>query len=213
MIARRTLRSLRSPLALLYTVFFVVFLYTFLHEGGHALVALLCGAQLRGLSIGLLTLGARADVAGNLSRAQWAAVSVAGVTTPLLLWAAMMLSVPRRGSPLLELFKTVSAIGVLTTLLSWVLLPLLYRAGYALPGDDVTLFLRFSGADPLWTAGLFAAAYIAGWGLFLRRIAGVRSQAALLLSGQEFFSEGTPGVLWAMVAGGVLMAVVAAVLS
>jgi hypothetical protein len=70
--------------------------------------------------------------------------------------------------------------GVLNTLLPWIITPLTYRAGAAQAGHDVTQFLAYSGASPLLAAGTFVAAYAAGWALFLARIRGVAEEAALL---------------------------------
>ncbi len=199
----------RALVALLLTSLLVTSLYGLLHEGAHALVVLLCGGRVTAFNPGLLGAGGRVQFAGHLSRAQAAVGAVAGTAAPVLLWAAGTLAAPRRANPLLEIAKVVSALGVLSTLLPWVILPLL-GLGRALPGDDVTAFLLASGASPRLVAALAGLACAAGWGLFLRRVESLRREVDVLagLEGLDGSGARRTALAMLMVGAAALLAVV-----
>ncbi len=165
-------------LLLLFVAVFVVFTYTFLHEGGHALVGLASGATITGFSVSFLDLGAHVGMVGDLTPAETVANNVAGVALPLLVWFGFMLVVPKRANFALETVKTTGTLVFLNTLLAWVVLPLVYLGGQA-PGDDVTNFLRNTGLHPLWVVGAALLIYLGGWRLYLAKIEGIRHEVEL----------------------------------
>jgi hypothetical protein len=77
-----------------------------------------------------------------------------------------------------ELLKCTATVAVLSTLLAWMVLPVLYRLGQA-PSDDVSNFLGYSRMEPGLLSVLALVIYIVGWLWFFRRIQGVRSEIAL----------------------------------
>ncbi len=171
---------LRKASLWLFVAFFVLYFYTFLHEAGHGLAAVLFGGQVLAINVDFITMGAHVRTAGAFTPLQNSLKSLAGPGLPVLTWAAFMLAVPRRAGLALELVKTLSTLMVLNSTLPWVVIPLLYTKGLAPAGDDATRFLRQSGASPLWVAGAALALYVAGWGLYLRKIKGLREEIWLL---------------------------------
>jgi hypothetical protein len=202
---------LRRVALLAFTALLVVSLYYLLHEAGHALAGLLFGGRLLEFNANPFSPDAHALIDGRFSHVQRAAVFLAGLALPLLAWAGFLLAAPRRANPLLETVKVVSTMGVLNTLLPWIITPLSYRPGTAQAGHDVAQFLAWSGIPPLWAAVIFLAAYVAGWALFLARIEGVAEEAALLAAARsEGLTSGPRRTLWTMAglaAGAALVAV------
>lgn len=199
-------------LALLFVALFVVFFYTVLHEGGHALVGVLSGQRLLVFNIDFVTMGAHVSLAGDLSAAQRALQTVAGVGLPLVVWAALMLAVPRRANPVLELLKIMGTLVALNSTLPWILFPLLVAAGQAPPRDDVLGFLGSSGVPPLVLAAAAVAVYVGGWALFAARVEGVRRALALVVGkGEELTAAAMRRALLPM--AGVLAAGAAGVLA
>jgi hypothetical protein len=169
-LARITLFAL-----LLFMVLFVFFLYTFLHEAGHALTGLVFGQELTEFNVNFWDLSAHVGMAGGLSQSQRATQSAAGAGLPLLVWLGFISLVPRKATFCVETLKFTASMAVVNTLLVWIILPVLYLLGQA-PSDDVTYFLRYSQIPPLLLSGLAAALYVAGWILFLSRIDGLRNE-------------------------------------
>jgi hypothetical protein len=165
-----------SILLLLFLLAFVLFIYAFLHEGGHALAGILFGQSLTDFTIDLLKWDAHVGMAGGLTSPQEAVQSVAGTVLPLLVWFVFTGLVPRKAVFSLEVLKLISAMLVLNTLLPWIFIPVLYLSGNAPPSDDVTRFLRYSQMSP-WLL-MFSALliYIRGWAFFLSRIDGLRNE-------------------------------------
>jgi hypothetical protein len=155
-------------LFLLLSLVFVLFVYTFLHEGGHALVGLLFGGKLTAFSVNFWEFTAHAAVFGDFNNTQRALISVAGISLPLLVWLGLLLLVPRCPNSALDWLRAFATMGTLNTLLAWIVIPLLYLSGSA-PGDDATNFLNFTGLPPVLVTAAALVLYAAGWTLFFQR--------------------------------------------
>jgi len=157
---------------------FTVFLYTFLHEGGHALAGVLSGGTVTGFNVNFLDLSAHTGMTGEFTPAQTVANNLAGPMLPLLAWLIFILAVPKRVNFALESIKLAGTLTVLNSLLAWIVIPLLHLAGQA-PRDDVTNFLDNSGVHPLGVAFAALACFLGGWLLFATRIDGLRREIDL----------------------------------
>ncbi len=171
--------SLRSLMILLFLAVIAVFLYTFVHEAGHAIFGLIFGGKLTSFSVKFWDLSAHAGLRGNFSILQRSVISAAGVGLPLVLWAAFLSLSPKKTNGLLTWFKLFISLGTLNTLLAWIIIPFLHMAGRA-PSDDATNFLNLTGIPPLLVAAAALAAYIYGWALLLNRIGGLQELRSLL---------------------------------
>jgi hypothetical protein len=190
---------MKKALLLLFSAVFVLFLYTFLHEGGHALAAVLFGGQISAFSVNFLDFSAHVSFQGEFTTAQRAVVSIAGISLPFLVWLGFMLLVPKRANLALDILKALTAMSVLNTFLVWILAPLLNGFGI-FPSDDSTNFLQISGAPPLLVAALFLLLYTAGWALFLVKIEGLRPLLARLrATTDDWITPGVTRTLQAMV--------------
>ena len=163
----------------LFVFLFVSFMYTFLHESGHALTGWIFGQSLTDFSVSFWNFRAHVDmVGGTLSETQLAIRAMAGASLPLLTWALFISLMPRRASFILESLKLLSSMMVVNTLLVWIILPILFLL-QKVPSDDVTNFLRDSQMPPLLLAGVALILYAGGWVLFLSRIEGLRNEFLL----------------------------------
>jgi hypothetical protein len=179
--------ALKSALFLALALVYI-FLYTFLHEGGHALVAALSGAAINAFNINFFDLSAHVEIAGALSPAQTILMNAAGVSLPFLAWLVFILAVPKRGSLPLELFKCISSVGGISVWLVWIIFPLVYLGG-GRPGDDSISFLNNSRISPLLVSGASLLIFAGGWALFLSKIDGVRHEIELFIQpGREWMT-------------------------
>lgn len=163
---------------LVFIFLFVFFMYTFLHEAGHALVGFAFGQTLTEFDVSFWDFSAHVGMLGSLTEPQRALQSAAGAGLPLLVWLVTLSVMPRKANFSLEALKLIGSMAVLNTLLAWIFIPILALAGQA-PADDVTNFLRASQMPPLLLLGIAVALYAAGWRLFLARIDGLRSEFLL----------------------------------
>lgn len=169
--------------AIVAVALFVLLGYTFLHEGGHALFGLLFGGQITRFSVRFWDLSAHVGIQGEFSSLQSGIISLAGVGLPLAVWGLYVVLVPSSRNATLELARVAGSLGVLNSLLAWIIIPVLYLNGQA-PGDDVTNFLDRTGAPPLLLSILAGAAYLAGWALLLSGRGGLRQSVRRLRSGE-----------------------------
>ena len=180
----KTSSSLILAGLLLFVLIFVFFIYTFLHEAGHALIGLLFGQSLTEFNVGFWNFSAHVGMSGGeLTQSQLALESAAGAGLPLLLWTILISLVPRKANFMLELLKLISSMAVVNTLLAWMILPLWFIFGNA-PSDDVTYFLRYSHILPLLLTFIATLLYFGGWVLFLSKIDGLRNEFRLFGTGK-----------------------------
>ncbi|MCX7976875.1 MAG: M50 family metallopeptidase [Bellilinea sp.] len=159
----------------------VLLMYTFLHEGGHALVAWLSGGSVHVFDINFFNLGAHVRTSASLNTTGEIFNSIAGMGLPLLVWLAFLLLAPRRASPLVETLKLISSAGVLGSLIPWVIIPLIYASGGGPVNDDAARFLAFSGLKPEWVAAFFAVLIFALYRLARARMGNVGALRELIL--------------------------------
>jgi hypothetical protein len=175
-------RSIHVRLAFLVSgVLFVFFLYTFLHEAGHATIGLLFGETLTEFSVKFWDFSAHVNMSGgNLTRAQAAIQSLAGVALPLLIWMLFISFIPRNAPFTLGALEMLASMMVLNTLLAWIIIPVLYIVGSAPASDDVTYFLQYSEMPPLLLTLAASLLYILGWAYFFSKKEGRKNEFLLL---------------------------------
>ena len=174
-----------SVLLTLGLFLWVLLMYTFLHEGGHALVAWLSGGSVHVFDINFFNLGAHVRTSAELNRSGEVLNSLAGMGLPLLVWLSFMLLVPRRASPLLETLKLITSAGVLGSLIPWVVIPLVVASGGGPVSDDAARFLEYSGLNPNWVAAFFAVLIFGLYRLARARISNLAALRELILGNQD----------------------------
>jgi hypothetical protein len=177
-----TRRTASTPVLaglVLFVILFVFFMYTFLHEGGHAIASWLFGQSLAEFDVSFWDLSAHVGMTGReLTQAQLAIRAVAGASLPFIVWVIFISLVPRTAGFSLEVLKFLSSMTVVNTLLVWIILPILYLLRSA-PPDDVTNFLRYSQMPPVLLSVTALILYVRGWSLFLSKIDGLRNELLL----------------------------------
>src|SRR5512139_764621 len=114
---KTSLSTLKIFPVILFVTLFVLFIYTFLHEAGHAFAGWLFGQSLTEFDSSFWDLSAHVGLTGgNLTQMQLAIRSAAGVLLPLVVWAIFILLVLRKGSFALETLKLLSTLVVVNTL-------------------------------------------------------------------------------------------------
>lgn len=185
---------------ILFVALVVFFLYTFLHESGHALAGLLFGQSVTEFNVNFWDFSAHVGmVGGELTSSQLAVQAMAGASLPLLVWLIFISLVPRKGIFTLETLKLLSSMAVVNTLLVWIVLPILFQFGKA-PPDDVTNFLRYSQMPPLHLTFIALFLYVGGWISFLSKIDGFRNELLLFSTiDQEKLVAGTRKIVLSMI--------------
>lgn len=141
-------KKIQTFLVLLARGLFYFYLYSFLHESGHALLAILCGGKVDKMVIGF---GAYVQTSGaNFTPLSSSVFYAAGALLPLLLLLpALLFYRPSIKNEYYHFFYGLYGIGIIGSLLPWLILPVANVFGKSIPGDDVTKFLSHSGVHPL----------------------------------------------------------------
>lgn len=149
----------RSMLSAIASILVCIPVYIALHEGGHALVAVCCGARITKFSVfGAYT----AYEGGTFTAVTLSLTNIAGMLLPVV--AAVVYMLTYRDSISSMLYKICSYIFLLVpvcSVLAWVIVPILYLADKAPQNDDVTKFIHNSGISP-WVVMLGAVAIFGG---------------------------------------------------
>jgi hypothetical protein len=182
--------ALYRVVVFLFSALFVLFFYTLLHEGGHALTGLLLGGEIYAFNVNFLNMSAHVGMNGHFSALERALVDISGMALPLLVWTVLLFYLPPKVNPALRFLKTLGSIGLVSSMLPWVVIPVLYMFGKAPDGDDVTHFLKNSGASP-WSVFVFSLLLLVGTAMiYIQRLGGISSAAAgVHAPPNDFFSE------------------------
>jgi hypothetical protein len=167
------LAVLQSIGIILLLLLLVLLLYTFAHEGGHALVGLLFGGKITSFSVNFFDMSAHVGIDGDFPSFQHSLISVAGVSLPLALCLLFILATPKRGDAILEWFKLIAILSTVNTLLAWIVIPVLVLTGQTV-GDDSANFLGYSHVHPLVVTGTALLVYLGFGALALRQMGGWR---------------------------------------
>lgn len=155
--------------ALFGSILLLLPLYVLLHEGGHALVALLCGARVTEFSL----LGARMRYEGGAFTPFTLSLFHLGVVLLPVVTEVLCLLVhrPRAGAIFGSVASFLALLISAGPLCAWIIVPVLSLSGRAPQGDDAAKFLASSGLSP-WAVLAGAALLLAGclWLAWKRRV-------------------------------------------
>lgn len=128
-------------------IFATIIIYIILHEGGHSLVAMGCGAKITKFSI----IGAyMCYEGGTFNSCTLALFNAAGMLLPLLLSIIFIIFYNKKSTnSFYRIFSFMVIVVPLGSLIAWFFVPVLYLVGSAPVNDDITKFINHSGIPPL----------------------------------------------------------------
>jgi len=134
----------------------VILIYTLLHEGGHAIAALLVGARITAFDVNFVTGSPHVAWEGFVKPAGRAFIAVSGPVFPVIVWLLSLSILRWHKAVAVRLGLFVASLMVISSLLPQVIIPVLYMRGLDLRGEDIVGFIIYSGLHPLVVSGLFA---------------------------------------------------------
>lgn len=146
---KTVLRKLILQIAgILLILFSIVYLYTLLHEGGHALVAIMYGGKIDNFVLGF---NAHVTYSGvNFTQFGESLCNSAGVLLPTVILAIALIFYNRNIRNLIyHYIYALCTIMICSSFFAWVAIPLISLFTTTSAADDVTKFLRVSGLNPL----------------------------------------------------------------
>ena len=133
-------------LSLLAIAIIMIPLYIFLHESGHAIVAIMYGAE--NVRISILTASMSSDFI-EYTLFTRLLMNIAGMLFPVIVFSTIALFYsPRKTSILYRCFYYCIVPVTIAPVLAWVLVPIIGTLSEMPPGDDVTKFITNSGWHP-----------------------------------------------------------------
>lgn len=140
-------RKAKLILSLYGALIIAIVLYIFLHEAGHTLVALACGAEITVFSI--LT-AHMSYTGGSFNQATSSLLHAGGVLLPLVtVFVLLCFYRKNKGGALYHCgYFALTMISIFSAL-AWVFLPLVSLFTVPPAGDDVTMFMAASGLSPV----------------------------------------------------------------
>ncbi|BCN29039.1 hypothetical protein [Anaeromicropila herbilytica] len=126
-------------LSSLCAIMFAIFLYILLHEFGHTLVAIACGAEITDFSIMKAKMS---YFGGNFNQIMKSLLNVAGMLFPVLVCLMFTLFFNRNRKNIFYIyFFTMFFLNTTASILAWVIIPIISMFSTPPAGDDVTKFL------------------------------------------------------------------------
>lgn len=126
----------------------MLYFYTFLHEGGHALIGIICGGKIDGFVLGA---NAHVQISGaNYTLFSEALFNAAGVLLPVIfLIIALAIYKSAIKNTLYHIFYSLLCIGITSSLLAWVVIPIIALFTPPPVYDDASKFLNVTDLHPL----------------------------------------------------------------
>ena len=148
----------KKVLSLLASVMCMLPLYVVLHEGGHALVAVLCGARVTSFSVAAASMSYQG---GRFTALTLSLFHAAGVLLPVLAAVVYMLTYRRQTKSVCYCIVSFMVLLMpMGSILAWVIVPVLSLMGSAPRDDDAAKFIDSSGLSP-WAVLLGAVLLLA----------------------------------------------------
>jgi len=138
--------KVKVQLLLLPIAIIMIPLYIFLHESGHAIVAIMCGAE--NVRISILTASMSSDFIEHTPFTRLL-MNTAGMLFPVIIFSTIALFYnPRKTNILYRCFYYCIVPITIAPVFAWVLVPVIGMLFELPPGDDVTKFITNSGWHP-----------------------------------------------------------------
>jgi hypothetical protein len=134
---------------------FVILLYTFIHESGHALAVILQGGTVLTFDINYLFSHPHISYTGLTTDSSRALVSISGLLFPYLIFVILIPFIHRIRAVLIKLVAVLFSIGVLGSLIPNIFLPILHIFGVSPQGEDIINFINHSSIEPLAISLIF----------------------------------------------------------
>lgn len=136
------------------SIFIILYVYTFIHESGHALIGIISGGRIDEFVVGF---NAHVRIIGaHYNNITLPLEQAFGVLLPIILALFLALAYNEKiKSEFYHLLNFLFYTGTMATLTAWIIIPILYFYGTAPVNDDVTKFIRYSNLD-FWWVSLFA---------------------------------------------------------
>ncbi len=159
-----TIQKIRAIAVIIAGAFALLYVYTFLHEGGHALAGLLYGGSIEKFVLGL---NAHVRISGaDFTPFGAALFHVAGALLPLTTLVIILgIYNPGHKNTYYHFFHGLFGFGIVGSLLAWIVIPVMAVFSEPPAGDDVTKFLQTTGIHPLMVtlASIVLAASMLFW--------------------------------------------------
>jgi len=136
---------------LLLSAFSLIYIYTFLHESGHAIIGVISGGNIKEFVIGF---NARVKITGaNYNTITAPLGNAFGAFLPYIFALIVIYTYNEKiKNKIYHIFCFLISVMVPGSLIAWIIIPLLYYAGISPKGDDVTKFLNNSNIEPYLVA-------------------------------------------------------------
>ncbi|HHW01000.1 MAG TPA: hypothetical protein GXX36_15810 [Clostridiaceae bacterium] len=143
-----TEKTIIKTAASLLIFFLLVYLYTLLHEGGHALVGIIYGGRINNFVLGF---DAHVAVSGaNFTQIGESLFNAAGVLLPAICLAVALIFYNRNVKSIIyHYLYAICSIMITGSFFAWVAIPVISLFTTLPAGDDVSKFLNVSGLNPL----------------------------------------------------------------
>jgi len=139
---------------LLASVFFIFFTYTFLHEIGHGIIGVISGGSIKELDVGI---NAHIKIVGaKYNNITLPLGNAFGAILPYILTVIIIIFYNKSiKNEVYHCINFLFMVMVSSSMIAWVVIPIVWVYGIAPTGDDVTKFMNNSNLNP-WFVSLTA---------------------------------------------------------
>jgi len=164
------MKRLVNALIMLFIAIGILILYTFLHEGGHAIFAVIFGGRLSSFNINFLSGIPSIRYTGDLALWKKAIIALAGPMVPFIIWLMAIMGVKVTNNIIFKKIMLFFSVSILATFFINIILPLLYEAGVNVQGEDIVNFIVYSKINSYLLSVLITILALLGGLLLCKRL-------------------------------------------
>jgi membrane-associated protease RseP (regulator of RpoE activity) len=122
------MKKLGNVSVILVSALLILVFYTFLHEGGHALFAVIFGGKITEFNINFLGGFPHVSWGGEFGNYKRAVISIAGPLIPYVLWVITVFMLRKNQNNLIKMIMFIASMGVLGSFIPNIIIHILFHS-------------------------------------------------------------------------------------
>lgn len=163
-------KNIIDTLITLFIAFSIFLGYTLIHEGSHAVFAIIFGCKIIAFDINILSGTPHVSYTGDLTAIKSAIISIAGFNVPFIMWLMLLIINRNNKKILVKKILLFSSFGILSTAIINIVLPILFKNGYNVQGEDIVKFIIYTGLNSYLVSLIALMLFILGGYVLLTTI-------------------------------------------
>lgn len=146
--------NIKKILLLLGVSVAIIYLYTFLHESGHAIIGLIHGGKIIKFEVGMFA--CVEFINAKFTNIEYGIMKIFGIVFPvIIMYLSLILYKPKIKNTIYQMSHIMYYIVTTSSLIAPILVSIIYKFNKLTPGDDIVDFIYSTKSNPIVVAIIF----------------------------------------------------------